>query len=176
MRLFIALKTDLDKNKVFSVEKALMRRYHNVKWVDKDNLHLTLKFLGEVDDLQSGSIKSKLEDIARNFTGFSYAYYGISAFPNKKRARVIFVAVKSGERIVELMKVIDSNLSTLGFGREKSYVPHLTLGRAREPLNITHSDVDFPPLNVNASGLHLIKSTLTKYGPIYEVIAQFDFA
>ncbi len=176
MRLFVALKTDLDKNKVFSTEKRLMRTYHNVKWADKDNLHLTLKFLGEVDDLQSNSLKLKLEDIASKFTEFSFIYQGISAFPNKKRAKVIFVAVRDGKKIVELMKVIDHTLRTLGFNREKSYVPHLTLGRAREPLDISCSDIDFPPLNVNASGLSLIKSTLTKYGPIYEIVAQFDFA
>lgn len=176
MRLFVALKTDLDRNKVFSVEKVLMRRYHNVKWVDKDNLHLTLKFLGEVEELKSESVKAKLGNIAQRFTNFSFTYQGISAFPNKRRAKVIFVAVKDGEKIIELMKIIDNDLSTLGFNREKSYVPHLTLGRARVPLDISHSDVNFSPLTVNASGLSLIKSTLTRYGPIYEVISQFDFA
>ncbi len=176
MRLFIALKTDLDKNKVFSVEKALMRKYHNVKWVDKNNLHLTLKFLGEVENFQSDLVKAKLEDIASRFTNFVFIYQGISAFPNKRRAKVIFVAVKDGERIIELMKVIDNDLSTLGFNQEKSYVPHLTLGRTRAPLDISRADIDFPSLSVSASGLSLVKSTLTRYGPIYEVIAQFDFA
>ncbi len=176
MRLFIALKTDLDKNKVFSVEKALMRKYHNVKWVDKNNLHLTLKFLGEVEGSQSDLVKAKLEDIASRFTDFAFIYQGISAFPNKRRAKVIFVAVKNGERIIELMKVIDNDLSTLGFNQEKSYVPHLTLGRTRAPLDVSRADIDFPPLSVSASGLSLVKSTLTRYGPIYEVIAQFDFA
>jgi len=176
VRLFVALKSDLDKNKLFSVEKKLMRIYQNVKWVDKDNLHLTLKFLGEVEELKSESVKAKLGNIAQRFTNFSFTYQGISAFPNKRRAKVIFVAVKDGEKIIELMKIIDNDLSTLGFNREKSYVPHLTLGRARVPLDISHSDVNFSPLTVNASGLSLIKSTLTRYGPIYEVISQFDFA
>ncbi len=176
MRLFVALKTNLNKSKVFSIEKRLMRRYQNVKWVDKENLHLTLKFLGEVEGLQSDLVKTKLEDIASRFTNFVFIYQGISAFPNKKRAKVIFISVKDGEKIIELMKVIDNDLSTLGFNQEKSYVPHLTLGRTRAPLDISRADIDFPPLSVSASGLSLVKSTLTKYGPIYEVIAQFDFA
>jgi 2'-5' RNA ligase len=176
MRLFIALKTDLDKNKVFSFEKQLMRAYHNIKWVEKENLHLTLKFLGEVDEDNLHKVEDILKDISHDAGKFSFTYQGVSAFPNAKRARVIFIGVKDGESVVKLMKSIDSELSILGFKKEKSYVPHLTLGRAKIPVDITKQNVSFPPVSVVASGILIVKSTLTKYGPIYEEIAQFDLA
>ncbi len=178
MRLFVALRTDADKNKIFSYEKGLMRVIPGVKWVEKGNLHLTLKFLGETGEDMLDEINERLFAIAKNTEPFDFDYCGISAFPDMFRARVIFVPVVRGEEIVVVMRSIDFEFNQIGFRLEKSYVPHLTLGRVkRETLNLKHFNIKpFQIEKVNALGIALIKSTLTKSGPVYQNISEFDFA
>ncbi len=178
MRLFIALKTDLNKDKIFSYEKSLMRTFPDVKWVEKENLHLTLKFLGETSEEIKNKVSDKLYDISAKATPFEFYYSGVGAFPVMTKARVIFIGVSEGDSVVSLMKTIDGSLASLGFKTEKSYVPHLTLGRVRKgSVNLKRFRLpDFEKIKVKAKGILLIKSTLTKVGPVYEDISEFDFA
>ncbi len=176
MRLFVALNTDLNKEKVFSMEKFLMQRFTNVKWVEKQNLHLTLKFLGEIAEDRIDTISKALDKISALVNPFEFFYNGIGGFPNSNRAKVVFVSTENDEKLVELMKTVDREFSTLGFKKERSYVPHLTLGRVRNgSVNLNHLDnLHFSKLSVEARGIILFKSTLTKRGPIYEKILSFD--
>ncbi len=178
MRLFIALKTDLNKKFVFSVKKPLMRRFSGVKWVETENIHLTLKFLGEVKQENIKQISDVLLEVSCSFAPFSFSYEGINGFPSKKNARVIFISVVNAENIVNLMIRLDDRLKGLGFNKEKTYIPHLTLGRVRgRGVNLeTIKDLGFDKINVSAIGISLIKSTLTPQGPIYDKISSFDFA
>ena len=178
MRLFIALKTDLNKKFVFSAQKSLMRRFSGVKWVETENIHLTLKFLGEVKQENVKQISDVLREVSRSFVPFSFSYEGINGFPSKKNARVIFISVVNAENIVNLMIKLDDGLKGLGFNKEKTYIPHLTLGRVRgRGVNLESiKDLDFNGVSVSASGISLIKSTLTPKGPIYDEIFSFDFA
>jgi len=178
VRLFIALKTDLNKDKIFSYEKNLMRTFPDVKWVEKENLHLTLKFLGETSEETKNEVIAKLSGIAKKSSPFRFYYSGIGAFPALTRARVIFIGVSKGDTIVSLMKTIDASFANLGFKREKSYIPHLTLGRVKNgTVNLKHFHIPvFETTEVRARGITLIKSTLTRKGPIYEDISEFDFA
>ncbi len=177
MRLFVALKTNLNKEKVFSYEKSLMHIIPNVKWTEKKNLHLTLKFLGETSDDALKKVISLLSDAVKTFSSFDFEYEGMGAFPSLFKARVLFVSVSGGEKIVVLMKEIDDSFVKLGFKKERNYVPHLTLGRVKKgAVNLKHFNIpDFKNEKVNASGIMLMKSTLTGNGPIYECIEEFDF-
>jgi 2'-5' RNA ligase len=177
MRLFIALKADLDNDTIFSVEKSLMKKFSGVKWVEKKNIHLTLKFLGEVTENSIGNIAGILSSISASYKKFAFLYEGIDGFPEKKNARVIFIPVKNPEKIVKLMMDIDKHLNDIGFKLEKSYIPHLTLGRAKKhPVNLESiKNFRFNQIHATAQGLVLIKSTLTPDGPIYEEILSFGF-
>ncbi len=177
MRLFIALKTNLDKGKIFSYEKSLMRTVSGVKWVEKENLHLTLKFLGETSMETKEDVSFYLSKIAETTSHFSFQYSGIDAFPDIRRARVIFVSVRNGKKIVSLMERVDDLFGPLGFKKEKSYIPHLTLGRVKNGyVDLKRFNLpQFKSEDVEATGILLVKSTLTKNGPIYQHIAEFDF-
>ena len=176
MRLFVALDASFDTEKIFSLEKLLMRRFTNVKWVEKQNLHLTLKFLGEVSEERIDAISNALDKISALANPFEFYYSGIGGFPNPFRAKVVFVSTENDEKLVELMKIVDREFSTLGFKKEQSYVPHLTLGRVRNgSVNLNHLDnLHFAKLSVKARGIILFKSTLTRSGPIYEKVLSFD--
>ena len=176
MRLFVALDTSVDTEKIFSLEKILMRRFTNVKWVEKQNLHLTLKFLGEVSEERIDTISNVLDKISVLANPFEFCYSGISGFPNSFRAKVVFVSTENNEKLVELMKTVDREFSTLGFKKERNYIPHLTLGRVRNgSVNLNHLDnLHFSKLSVKAKGVILFKSTLTRNGPIYEKVLSFD--
>ncbi len=178
MRLFVALKTLLNDDAIFSVEKTLMRQIFDVKWVEKKNLHLTLKFLGETDEKRIYKINEIILNSVSLFKQFSFSYQGISAFPDKKNAKVIFIAVRNPEKIIRLMIALDKNLHESGFKLEKSYVPHLTLGRVRrKSVNLNRiGEIRFSDIVVKAVGVSLIKSVLSPDGPIYEEISSFGFA
>ncbi len=178
MRLFIALKTVSNKESIFSVEKLLMHKFLNVKWVERVNLHLTLKFLGEKQEKDIYGINRVISNIANTQKPFSFSYHGVSAFPNKKYAKIIFLAVQDPNNIVKLMVMLDKNLYTLGFKLNKSYMPHLTLGRIRRNvINLNEiGNVDFDVISVKAIGISLVRSILSSNGPVYEEISSFGFA
>ena len=154
-----------------------MKKFSGVKWVEKKNIHLTLKFLGEVPENSIGNIAEILPSISASYRKFAFLYEGIDGFPEKKNARVIFIPVKNPEKIVKLMMDIDKHLNDIGFKLEKSYIPHLTLGRAKKhPVNLESiRNLRFSRIYAIAQGLVLIKSTLTPDGPIYEEILSFGF-
>ena len=178
MRLFIALKTDLNKKVVFSAEKLLMRRFSGVKWVEASNIHLTLKFLGEVERENIKQISDALSEVSHSFGQFSFFYEGINGLPNKRNAKVIFISAINTENIVNLMIRLDEKLVEFGFKKERTHIPHLTLGRIKgHGVNLeTVQGLNFNRIDVNASGILLMKSTLTPQGPIYDEIFSFDFA
>ena len=105
-----------------------------VKWVEPDNLHVTLLFLGEVDEREVIGICRAVEAVARPAPAFSMTVAGVSAFPTVRRPRTLIVPVTEGAaELVALHDALEGPLLELGCYRreERGYVPHLTLGRVQ---------------------------------------------
>ena len=128
MRLFIAVEIPDDiKNYLGKIQEEFIDNHSNkIRPVNVNNIHLTLKFLGEVQPNNVELIKETLKKI--KFKNFSVYLGRIGVFPSENYIRVIWVGLKPEETILKLQNDIDENLKKL-FKQEKNFKPHLTLAR-----------------------------------------------
>ena len=161
------------RTKINSLQNKLKKEFHNVKWVEEKNLHLTLKFLGEIDEIEP--IVRTIKKILAQIAGFEASLAGLGGFPQNNRARVIWIGVNMGETILaKLMEDLDRELVACGIPAEsRKKVPHLTIGRVRRGF-IKLPDYEFESDRFPVKELVLFKSTLTPQGPIYEPLKKFS--
>jgi len=183
VRLFVAVNIpeSLRRNLVAAQEKLPCRA--SLKLVEPENLHLTMKFLGETPPEKLESIKKILSEQVSSFAAFEVEVAGLGVFPNLQRARVIWAGVTKGrDEIVDLQRRIDFALSNLGFEPEQDFHPHVTLARVKSALNLSllagfireMSSHPFGAFEVRE--VHLMQSTLTPKGPIYTKVFSAGLA
>jgi 2'-5' RNA ligase len=180
IRSFIAIELPGEiKSDLSQLGDSLMDARHPfVKWVDFENIHLTLKFLGNVAVNQITEITEAMGEAIRGVSSFRLEISGLGAFPRMEQPRVIWVGI-SGEtdKLSELQRRVDSKLVHLGFAREnQSFVPHLTLARVRDGAS-SNDRKDLGRLltstkfeskgHITVNSINLMKSQLTPDGPIY---------
>ncbi len=166
MRLFVGITIESNEK----IRKALSEaKKLGLRAVAEENLHINLKFLGEVDEDKAEEVKRAL-DSARGFGSFGIELMGIGAFPNANFIRVVWIGVKS-DKVIALAKLIDGELERVGFNKETSYTPHVTLARVArktEGVKSLLSEEDFGAQKVDE--VHLMKSELSPKGPKYDKI------
>ncbi len=134
LRTFIAVKIAPEKKlqEMFIYLKESLRD-EQIKWVNENNLHLTLKFLGETSVRQTEEIKAKLELISRDFQTFPLILKGLGFFKSKRQPKVLFAQIENANQLKAIALAIDESLLELGFEPEKrKFSPHLTLARIRD--------------------------------------------
>lgn len=133
IRAFIAI--DLDDRvieKVYNVIGILKSRITDIRWVKRENLHLTLKFLGNIAESQVEPIGAALRHPLGLFSPCAISAKGLGVFPDFRRPKILWVGL-TGNRLVQLAAEIESALMPLGFTPEnRAFTPHLTIGRWRE--------------------------------------------
>jgi 2'-5' RNA ligase len=154
-----------------------------VKWVDPYAIHLTLKFLGNIEVDSTGAITRAMETAAQEIPPFHLEVKDLGAFPNLRRVQVVWVGV-GGEvnKLVQLQQRIESNLAPLGFTTEaRSFTPHLTLARLRNQASLDErqrfgqliSSTNFETAySIEVEAINLMKSQLTREGAIYNRISS----
>jgi 2'-5' RNA ligase len=184
MRTFIAidLEPKIKKNLIDFLAGLKQLGQKNISWVRQEGMHLTLKFLGEIDETQVALIKEFLNSTLRNYGRFPLAVTGTGFFPsNPKYLRVLWVGVEEQPALMSLQRELESGLENLGFPREKrAFHPHLTLGRVRAPSNLRdvldelekHKNSAFGEMSVQK--ITFFQSTLKPSGAEYTVLAEFD--
>ncbi|MFA5142747.1 MAG: RNA 2',3'-cyclic phosphodiesterase [Candidatus Omnitrophota bacterium] len=190
MRTFIAIELSEEiKDSLAQVQSHLKYAGADVKWVEKNNIHLTLKFLGEIDEKLCADVKVALDTIAKDTQPFEISLKDIGMFP-----RVIWVGLDKGAKeSTELAKKIDLSLSKLGFQEEtRAFTAHLTIGRVRSPKNkqalkekaksCRERDVagqEIFPGKVKGQeiikSVILFRSKLTPAGPVYTKLYETKF-
>jgi 2'-5' RNA ligase len=148
-----------------------------VRWVSAENIHLTLKFLGDVSSSAITDIQELLKLEAAHHHPFTATIGGVGAFPNQKRPRIIWLGVNSPPELASLQHGIESALAKLGYLLdERPFSPHLTLGRVRENASTTElaalasalKDIQIGILGkVTVDNIHLFKSDLQPGGSVY---------
>lgn len=115
------------------IARELQGENDGMKWVPEDNLHLTLKFLGDVVDRDIPQVCKAIRESCQSVTPFELEFVGTGGFPDDERPRIVWAGIISGgEFLVELVTGLETNLAKLGFKPEpRDYRPHLTLGRTR---------------------------------------------
>lgn len=156
-----------------------------VRWVDPDNIHLTLKFLGDIDTGITGRIAAALEEAARGTHPFKVEVSGLGVFPNPRRVQVVWVGLTGElEKLGQLQKRIEDGLVPLGFPAEgRAFTPHLTLARVRDYagpderqklgqlIEKTEFDVKYA---IKVNTVQLMRSQLTREGPVYTRISTIE--
>lgn len=181
IRAFIAIELDeAVRGEVSAILANLKQSGADVKWVSPENIHLTLKFLGDVKKDGIEKIKNALKAAANRAGRFNISLSEIGAFPNLNSPRVIWLRIKEGaDESAKLVNEIEGQLVKLGLPKEnRPFSFHLTLGRVRSSKNRQQLKKIIETLNkdpsltlqaVKSSVKHitLFQSTLTPKGPIY---------
>lgn len=183
MRTFIAVNLpDEIKKKVAETTAGLKKIDSGVKWVEPQNLHLTLKFLGWVEDTRLPEVVQITGKVSS--PSFKLKLAGAGGFPRGKNPRVLWVDIKEGaEELKALANRLEEDFSSAGFrAEEREFSPHLTIGRVKGKRGIDKvmeemghlAGVEFGECQVQ--NLEIMKSTLTRKGPTYEVYKSFELA
>jgi len=156
-----------------------------VKWVDPYGIHLTLKFLGNIDVGRISEITQAIEEAAQGMSPFHLEVKGLGVFPNLRRVQVAWVGM-SGEidKLRRLQQRIESNLVPLGFTAEsRPFTPHLTLARLRDRalpgererfgqlIDVTKFEAGY---TIKVDAINLMKSQLTREGAVYSRLSFVD--
>ena len=181
MRLFMAIDVAPDvAEKLSAVQRVLEATRADVKWTSPENYHVTVKFLGEVDEQLVGQIGDRMERAARQVPAFEVEVEGVDRFPEKGPARVIVSRVLSPDmRMTKLHRLIDSGVGGIGLPMDtRVLVPHVTLGRVHtnHGLNrllrkLERHDLDFFGSFV-VGEVVLYRSLLGEDGRNYEVLRR----
>ena len=185
IRTFIAVNLNPEiKEHLTSLQNILNIPETKIKWVEKNNLHLTMKFLGYISLEQTELIKSELKEIAGRYSPFTIRLSSnIGVFPTYKMPRIIWVGIKEGvSELKELYNSIENNLSNKGFPREdKDFSGHITIGRVKFIRDKTNFIQILKRIEVNnftkeVGSIELMESKLTTTGPIYNITAKFPLS
>jgi 2'-5' RNA ligase len=182
MRLFIAIGLPEEiELKLEKFQYDLKPFARDAKWVNPKNIHLTLKFLGEVKEDTIPELQQVLTSTAENSTSVPVVVKGCGFFPNSRRPSVFWAGVEA-EPLRALQQKIEESTERLGFeGENRPYSPHLTLARFKDPrgrlplAQEAEKRKDFPFGNFTASEFSLYQSVLKRSGAEYTVLKSFSF-
>jgi 2'-5' RNA ligase len=181
LRSFLAIELPATiLKRIEEVQRDLKSSRADVRWVSPQNIHLTLKFFGNIEESIIESIIQLIEGPAQDATPFSLKIEGMGAFPSLKSPRVIWMGFQEGkERIVAIQKQLEREFEKIGFQPEgRPFHPHLTLGRMRSNRGKDELVREMERYREEAFGnfqvekVILFKSELRPTGPIYTVLRE----
>jgi 2'-5' RNA ligase len=185
VRLFVAVEIgELLLQRVAKVSRELQGRAvqaaprAKITWIPAERMHLTVRFIGEVDDGQGGRVREAF-DRPIAVEPFSLTLCGVGTFPKSGTPRVIWLGVTDGrEDVLAVEREVTSRLTTLGIGEEaRAYSPHLTLARVREPAGLKTARLldgltERRIGTVRIDAITLFQSKLSPKGPTYTPLAH----
>lgn len=181
VRAFLAIDLDDDlKPKINKIIKEFKQIDTRIKYVELANLHLTLKFFGDIDTNGLNLLEQAIANVLADFNAFNINIKGCGAFPNNNHIKVIWVGIDDDSIIRDLHDKLDKEFVRLGFDKDRKFSTHLTIGRMKSAKNKDKvksvieefEDVEIGEMEV--SKISLKKSTLTPQGPIYEDLTVFE--
>lgn len=175
MRCFIAVpvKEEL-KDILVKLQEKIEQSEADIKFVERENLHFTIKFLGDVDETLIEKLKNIMKNTAGVFEPFDIEIVGLGCFPNKNYIRVLWVGLRNPQIFAALSEHLDLALHDLEFAKEQSYIPHLTIGRVRtgrnrEDLLVITRELESAEIGkMKVEEIKLFRSYLSPKGPEYE--------
>lgn len=181
IRCFLAITCCAEiQNTLYAIQKNLQKSGVQVKWVAPKNIHITLKFLGDIDEESINPICQTIEPITHAASSFAVRLGKLNVFPETQSPRIILVRLQtSDDTLVQLNQTISMRLKILNIPPEnKEFTPHATIGRIKSPKNSAFlkkkiSEIIVPEIIQTVDQITFYKSTLTPRGAIYNVIKQF---
>ncbi len=184
IRAFIALELPPS---VISLLDKLQENFKSLglraKWVRPENIHLTLKFLGNIDSGDIDKIGGAMTGAVKDFDPLTLAARGVGVFPGIRRPRVIWVGLGGQIQLLfDVQRRLEDNLAAIGFPKEKRpFKGHLTLGRFRQAVNtntihrIIQEHANLSSEEFTANRIILFQSELKPAGPVYSQLQQAVF-
>jgi len=180
VRTFIAIELDdAIRERLGQAQERLRACRCKVKWVEPQNIHLTLKFLGEIEEGVVEAVSDVMASAAAAVKPFELTVAGVGAFPPRGAPRVVWVGIERAGGLVQLHGGLEDGLERLGFEREKRrFSPHVTLGRVKDrrggpslrPLLEAEAPADFGVQAVEE--VVLFRSVLSSSGPTYTALRR----
>lgn len=173
IRSFIAVEIpDSVRNSLWESIAPLRQSLAAVKWVERENLHVTLKFLGSLPPEDLKKVILVLKEIIPHWKPFLVTMGRWGAFPTMKRPRVIWLGIQSeGDRLSDMTQSVEKSLTQIGFKpEEKGIHLHLTLGRFRKAVDLTgklEGEVSHLSYQFECQWVTLFQSKLSSRGPTY---------
>jgi RNA 2',3'-cyclic 3'-phosphodiesterase len=182
IRTFLAIDLgDEVRGRLVSLQEELAVIASDVKWVEPENLHLTLFFLGEVEQRETLDICRAAQKAVAKLPAFTMAVEGAGAFPNPRRPRTLWVGVGEGaDEVGAVHDAIEKPLLEMGSYRRETrgYVPHVTLGRVKGDLPTDElaqalaKHKTWSAGDVTVREVKVMSSELTSDGPVYSVLGR----
>lgn len=181
-RIFIAVRLPAEiRRRLMQIEKRLMESGADVKWVPEENFHVTLKFLGDVEQDRMAAVTEAVQCAVSGIEPFELSLAGVGAFG--RPLRVVWVGITSGgDELKSLANRVEDALAAIGFPREeRPFSAHMTLGRVRSPRGLARLEQCIESLKsesvgaLRVDGASVMKSELRREGPTYTAIADLGF-
>jgi 2'-5' RNA ligase len=179
LRAFIAVEIPLGLREAVCQATASLQKGIGsaVRWVPMENMHLTMKFLGDVSPANVEMLSQMLRAEADLFQCFDLRLSGLGSYPNPKRPRVLYIGIQAPATLESLQRGIDSASHRLGYeSEERGFSPHLTIGRVKQNVTATEQQTIRRALEetridslgtARVDSVHLYKSDLKPTGSVY---------
>lgn len=184
MRSFIAIELpETVKSALAELQQEFENCGADIRWVKPDNIHLTLKFLGNIEEKSVEKIVKTIDGICNKYAAFSLEVRGTGVFPNIKSPRVLWVGIIGNSVLEGLQKELEDGMASIEFEREsRKFTPHLTLGRFRATVKKeklldkieSYKNSSFGLIDVKS--ILLMRSVLKPSGAEYAKIAEIPLA
>ena len=177
MRVFVAV--EISNNEILKNIQTFQKYVKiDAKETKIDQIHFTLQFLGEIDQVKYEQVKNVIKKIS--FSSFDISLKGVGVFPNVKNPRIIWIGIddNSEEKLISMANEIGMKLTTLGFKNDKKFKPHLTIFRAKKKINDIsamikeYQTVEFGTQSV--SKIKVKRSVLSPKGPEYSDLLEVN--
>ncbi|MEW5895101.1 MAG: RNA 2',3'-cyclic phosphodiesterase [Candidatus Omnitrophota bacterium] len=180
IRCFIALTISKDTQKELGlIQENLKRTGAKARWVKPENIHITLRFLGDQDLKRVKQITEAFPLMFDQPSGFGLIINSVSVFPNKQKPRIVWASISEGEAETKsLFEHMNNGLAKLGLPKDREeFIPHLTLARCKtsdESRSIIHAleKIQTVFIETRPTAIVFCKSTLSAHGSIYEEMAS----
>jgi 2'-5' RNA ligase len=181
VRTFIAVDLESDiRDRCIALQQKLGRSAPDVKWVEPDNIHVTLLFLGEVDERDLHPVCRAVGTVCATLVPFDLSVEGVGCFPNLRRPRIVWAGIGAGtQELVALHDALEPPLLELGCYRreDRKYTPHVTLGRVKSErpsdrlAQAVQQQTAWRAGECAVAEVLVMASELRPQGPVYSVLS-----
>lgn len=179
IRSFISLEiSDAALTSILDIRDEKLGRLENVRWEGKEKLHLTLKFLGDINSEMIGSYAQSLDKLAGNYESMKLSFSEFGIFKRRNEYKILWIGLKENLKLLDLVNDIESSFAEFGFEREKrKFNSHVTLLRFRgyEDVEkiVSLTELKLPEIEFTANKITLYESMLTPDGSVYRSLKKF---
>jgi 2'-5' RNA ligase len=182
IRSFIAIETPPEvKADIVKVQEGLRTTNADVRWESIEKFHITLKFLGNVEEPRLNTLADRLQEALGAFAPFNITYQGVGCFPNQHHPRVVWIGAENEDgTLSRIQETIEEAAEQMGFQREeRQFHPHITIGRVKGSKNLKAlvselGNASFAPHAAIIRDVLLMKSDLKSTGSVYSALRTYQ--